>query len=74
MLARNYQNALKTRLEALFRATQGRNPLLARGGEGGRATVRNARLAHRFRAVSYELGTSLELSRSTRDSEAAYTQ
>jgi len=32
--------------------------MLARADEGGRATVRNARLAHRFRVVSYELATS----------------
>ena len=37
--------------------------MLAQGDEGGRAAVRNARLAHRFRAVSYELATSLELRR-----------
>jgi len=48
--------------------------MLARCGEGRRATVRNARLASRFRAVSYELATSLELARCMRDSAAAYTQ
>ena len=31
-----------------FTATQGRNPALARGDEGGRATVRNARFSRRF--------------------------
>jgi len=34
--------------------------MLAQGDEGGRATVRNACLARRFRAVGYELTTSLE--------------
>jgi len=42
-----------------FTATQGRNPALARGDEGGRATVRNARLTRRFRAASYELEGAL---------------
>ena len=41
--------------------------MLARGEEGGRATVCNARLARCFRAISYELGTSLELARFMRD-------
>jgi len=41
--------------------------MLARGDDSGRATVRNARLARRFRAVSYELVTSLELVRCMRD-------
>jgi len=36
--------------------------MLARGGERARATVRNTRLACRFRAVSYEHVASLELS------------
>jgi len=31
--------------------------MLAWGHEGGRAIVRIARLAHRFRAVSYEVAT-----------------
>jgi len=53
---------------------QGRNLMLAWGDEGGRATVRNARLARRFRAVSHELVTSLELARCMRDSVAGYTQ
>jgi len=35
--------------------------MLARGDEGARATVRNARLARRSQAVIYELATSLEL-------------
>jgi len=48
--------------------------MLARGDEGGRATVRNARLAGRFRAASYELGTSLELARFMRNSATAYTK
>ena len=37
-------------------------PTLARGDGGGRATVHNARIPRRFRAVSYEHATSLELS------------
>jgi len=57
-----------------FRATNGRNPKLARGGEGGRATLRNVRLARRIRAVSYELVTFLELARCMSDSAAAHTQ
>ena len=48
--------------------------MVARGDEGGRATVRNARLARRFRAVSYELGTSLELARCMCDSASVYAQ
>ena len=36
--------------------------MLAWGGGGGRATVRNARIPRRFRAVSYEHATSVELS------------
>jgi len=48
--------------------------MLAQGDEGGRATVRNALLARRFRAVSHHLATSLELARGTRDSAAAYTE
>ena len=48
--------------------------MLARGYQGGRATVRNARLARRFRAASYELATSLELARFLRNSVAAYTK
>jgi len=47
---------------------QGRNPTLARGDQGGRATVR---LARRFRAASYELATSLERERFMRNSTAA---
>ena len=35
--------------------------MLSRGDESDQVTVRNARLARRFRAVSYELATSLEL-------------
>ena len=35
--------------------------MLARSDNGGRATVHNARSARRFRAVSYEHATSLEL-------------
>jgi len=46
----------------------------ARGDEGGRAIVRNARLACHFRAVSYELATSLELACCMRDSAAVSTQ
>jgi len=37
--------------------------MLARNDEGGRATVRKARLPRCFRVVSYELTTSLELAR-----------
>jgi len=48
--------------------------MLAWGNGGGRATVRNACLARRFRAVSYEFATSLELARFVRDSAATYTQ
>jgi len=48
--------------------------MLVRGDEAGRATVRNACLARRFRAVSCELATSLELACFMRDSAAAYTQ
>ena len=48
--------------------------MLARGDGGGRATVRNARIPRRFRAVSYEHATSLELARCTRDSAAACTR
>jgi len=58
----------------LFTATQGRNPTLAQGDEGGRATVRNARLARRFRVASFELATSLELERFMRNSAVAYTK
>jgi len=58
----------------LFTATQGRNPTLARGDEGGRATVRNAHLAHRFRTASYELASSLELAHFMRNSAVAYTK
>jgi len=57
-----------------FTTTQGRNPTLARGDEGGRATVRNARLAHRFRAASYDLASCLELARFVRNSAVAYTK
>jgi len=48
--------------------------MLARGDEGGRATVRNACLARCFGPVSYELATSLEPARYMRDLAAAYTQ
>ena len=48
--------------------------MLARADEGAGAIVRNARLAHRFRVVIYELATSLELARCVRDLSAAYTQ
>ena len=81
MFTRNYQNdpLIETYLEKsvqrpFFRATLGRNPMLARGDDGGRAIARNARLARRFRAVSHELATSLELASCTRDSAAVYTQ
>jgi len=56
----------------LLPATQGRNPTLAWGDQGGRATVRNARLARRFRAASYELVTPLERARFMRNAAAAY--
>jgi len=55
MFTRNYQNAPvngswpgKSAWRSFFRATQGRNPMLARGDEGDRAAFRNARLARRF--------------------------
>jgi len=48
--------------------------MLARADEGGRTTVRNARLARRFRAVSYELATSIELACSLHCLVAGYTQ
>ena len=41
------------------------------GGEGGRATVRNARLARFFRPVTYELATSLDVARRVHDLAAA---
>jgi len=41
--------------------------MLARGEEGGRATVHKACSARRFRTVSYELATSLEVVRCMRD-------
>jgi len=44
--------------------------MLAWGGEGGRATVRNAR----FGAVIYKLATSLEMAHCMRDLAATYTQ
>jgi len=47
--------------------------MLARGDDGGRATIRNAHLARRFLAVGYELATSIALAHCTRDSGAAYT-
>jgi len=50
---------LKPHQMPFFTATQGLNPALARGDEGGRATVCNARLARRFRAASYELAGAL---------------
>jgi len=48
--------------------------MLARGDEGGRTTIRNVLLARRFRAISCELVTSLELACCMRDSAAVYTQ
>jgi len=48
--------------------------MLARADEGGRATVRNGRFARHFRAVSYELATSLELARCVCDSATASAQ
>jgi len=48
--------------------------MLARGDEGDRATIRNARLARRFRGVSYELATFLELQRYMRYSAPVHTQ
>jgi len=70
MFTRDYQNnplneswPRKSLQSPFFTATYGRNPMLARGDEGDRATVRNARLARRFRAVCYELATSLDLAR-----------
>ena len=57
-----------------FAVGVGRNPTLARGDEGGRATLRNARLTRRYRTASYELATSLELARFMRNSAVAYTK
>jgi len=48
--------------------------MLALGDEGARATVRNARLARRFRAVIYELATSLEQARYMRGLAVAYSR
>jgi len=48
--------------------------MLAWGHEGGQAIVYNARLARRFRAVSYKLATTLELGRWMCDSVTTYTQ
>jgi len=48
--------------------------MLARSDQGGRVTVRNARLARRFRALRFELAASFELTRCMRDSATAYTQ
>jgi len=45
----------------------------ARGDEGARVTVRNARLARRFRPAIHEFVTSLELARCMREFAAAYT-
>jgi len=47
--------------------------MLAWGDEGGQATVHNAHLARRFRAVSYEHAASLDLARFMCDSVAVYT-
>ena len=65
---------LKSLQMPFFTATQGRIAMLVRGDQGGRATVRNARLARRFRAASYELAASLELARIMRNLAAAYTK
>jgi len=46
----------------------------ARGSEAGRATDRNARFAPRFRAISYKLATSLEMTHCMRELAATYTQ
>ena len=58
MLTRNYQNApsneswpWKPVQMPFFRVTHLRNPMPAQGDGGRRATVRNAHLARRFRAV-----------------------
>jgi len=48
--------------------------MLARADEGGRATVRNGRLARHFQAISYELATSLGSARCMRDSATAFAQ
>jgi len=48
--------------------------MLAQGGEGGRAIVRNTRFACRFGAVGYELATSLETAHYMCDLAATYTQ
>jgi len=81
MLTRNYKNppngrilALTITTEAFVRPTQGRNPTLSRDDESGQATVLRARLTRRFRAVSYELATSLGLARFMRNSAVAYTK
>jgi len=81
LFTRDYQNdpmneswPLKPLQSPFFPAIYGRNPTLARGDEGDRATFRNARLARRFQAVSYELATSLELARCMRFSATAHTQ
>jgi len=47
--------------------------MLGRGDESARATIRNACLARRFWAASYEPETSLELAWFLRDSAAAHT-
>ena len=64
--------ALKTTSDAFVYNNARTKPTLARGDEGGRATVRKARLTRRFRAASYELATSLELARFMRNSAVAY--
>jgi len=48
--------------------------MLAQGDEGGRATVRNARIPRCLQAVSCKLATSLELVCFMGDSAAEYTQ
>jgi len=48
--------------------------MLARADDGGRATIRNGPLARHFRAVSYELATSLGPARCMRDLATAFAQ
>jgi len=48
--------------------------MFAQADEDGRTSVRNARLARRFRAVRYELVTSLELACCMHCLAVGYTQ
>jgi len=74
MFNQNFGNYPKNHFRGpFFTATHGRNTMLARADEGGRTTVRNARLARRFRAVSYKLAISLEVACCMHCSAAAST-